>query len=134
MVIGGAKTPTIKDGSETNSPHQLPDYCSVSPSSGFTASSNGEELKQHSSVNKSSLLQNREGRRDKQRKSDGQPECCERGVCCSFMMYEKCILFALHLFRRECDCVPHYLDRLFPLTQNEILFVSQCSGPILCYR
>ena len=71
----------------------------------------------------------------KRRQAEGlwrQPECCERGVCCSFMMCEKCILFALHLFQRKCVCVLRRLDRLCPLTQNEILFVGRCSGSTLC--
>lgn len=54
------------------------------------------------------------GREDKQMEADGQPVRCDGGVCCSFMMCEKFILFALHLFQRKCVCVPHCLDRLFP--------------------
>lgn len=124
MVVGG-KTTIIKGGSETPTPWLL--QCR---SIKWTLSSQ-RWLRTKTAQHEPSLLQDR-GRGDKQRESDGQPECCERGVCCSFMMCEKFILFALHLFQRTCVCVPHCLDRLFPLTQNEI-FVGQCSGPTLCF-
>lgn len=115
MVVGGGKTTIIKAGSETLTPWLL--QC---VSLKWTFSSQ-QWLRTKTAQHKPSLLQHWEvgGRRDKQRESDGQPECCERGVCCSFMMCEKFILFALHLFQRKCVCVPHCLDRLFPLTRNE---------------
>lgn len=53
-------------------------------------------------------------------------------ACCSFMMCETFALFALRLFSGKRACAPHCPDRLFPLTQNEILFVGYCSGPIPC--
>lgn len=114
-----------------NQRHQLPDYCSVSPSSGLFSSQ--QWLRPKTAQRKPSLLQNKgvKGRGDKQRES-GQPACCERGVCCSFMMCEKYILIALHLFWRKCVCVPHCLDKHFPLSQNET-FVGQCSEPTLCF-
>lgn len=128
-VVGGGKTTKLEDGSETPTPWLL-----LCRSVKWTFSSQ-RWLRTKTAQHKPSLLQDREvrGRGDKQRESDGQPECCERGVCCSFMMCEKFILFALHLFQRKCVCVPHRLDRLFPLTQNEI-FVGQCSDPTLCFR
>lgn len=128
-VVEGGKTTIIED--EMATPTSV--YCGVL-SFGWTFGSK-QWLRTKTAQHKPSLLPDREvgGRGDKQRESDGQPECCERGVCCSFMMCEKLILFALHLFQRKCVCVPHCLDRLFPLTQNEI-FVGQCSGPTLCFR
>lgn len=122
MVVGGGKTNDSRGWIPTPS---LPQRISIK----WTLSSQ-QWLRTRTAQLKPSLLQQRDagGRGDKQRESDGQPECCERGVCCSFMTCEKFILFALHLFQRKCVCVPHCLDRLFPLTQNEI-FVGQCSGP-----
>lgn len=118
------KPTIVEDGSKNPTP-SLPQRISIK----WTLSSQ-QWLRTRTAQLKPSLLQQRDvgGRGDKQRESDGQPECCERGVCCSFMTCEKFILFALHLFQRKCVCVPHCLDRLFPLTQNEI-FVGQCSGP-----
>lgn len=128
MVAGGGKTTIIKGGPETPTPWLM--QCL----SGKWAFSFQQWLRTYTTQHKPSLLQDREvrGRGDKQRESDGQLECCERGVCCSFLMHEKCVLFALHLLQRKCVCVPHCLDRQFPLTQNEIFF-GQCSGPTLCF-
>lgn len=92
MVVGGGKTTIIEDGSGTPTPWLL-QCVSVK----WTLSSQ-QWLRTKTAQHKPSLLQNREarGREDKQRESDGQPECCERGVCCSFMICEK---FSLH-----CTC------------------------------
>lgn len=72
------------------------------------------------------------GRGDKQKESDGQPVCCERGVCCSFMMCNKCFLFALHLFQEEVGLCATLPWQTIP-SQDET-FVGLCSGPTLCFR
>lgn len=127
MAVRGGKATMIEGGSETS----LTTAVSL-PQVDFELPAVAKN--ENDTTQAFTAARRRSWRKRRQAKGNlvGQPECCDRGVCCSFMMCEKMILFALHLFQRKCVCAPHCLDRLFPLTQNEI-FVGQCSGPTLCF-
>lgn len=90
-VVTGGNATMIEDGSETLNPWLLQCF-----SLKWTLSSQ-QWLRTRTAQHKRSLLQNGEvgGRGDKQRESDGQPECCDRGVCCSFVWENDSLCIAL---------------------------------------